>query len=331
MKRVGNLYEDLCSFENLYLAYKKAAKSVKFKPETLRYFYYLEYNLRHLQLKLLGEEYFPGVYRQFTIKDPKLRVISVASFEDRVVHHALINILEPIYERSFIHDSYATRKNKGTHKAVHRAQQFIRKNRYYLKMDVRKYFDSVDQAILLNIISSKIKDKKLFNLVSRIIKNGGENGKGLPIGNLTSQFFANCYLDRFDHIVKDYYAEKYYIRYMDDILLFSDDKEHLKDLRAFCRYTLKKELKLDLKEKVVFINSRENGVSFLGTRVFPDLIRINNKNLKRSLRRLKESEYKYREDIISEEQFTQSANSIVAHLCQYDTLSLRRAVFGKRP
>src|SRR6056297_999097 len=166
MKRMGNLYPELCSFNNLVQ------------------------NLTTLREGLEKETYQPGKYRTFEISDPKKRTISVAPFEDRVVHHAIVNILEPIYERRFIYDSYATRKDKGTHKAVRRAQTFLRSNKFYLKMDIQHYFDSVVQDILINIIAKKIKDKRLMRLIETIIRNGGDGMTGLPIGNLTSQFFA---------------------------------------------------------------------------------------------------------------------------------------------
>jgi len=328
MKRIGNLYDSICSFENLLSAFKKASRAASKKKATLNYFYNLEKNLLLLREKLLKETYTPGKYWQFTITDPKKRVISVAPFEDRIVHHAIVNILEPIYERRFIFDSYATRKNKGTHRAVRRAQEFLRHNALYLKTDIRHYFDSIDHNILMNTLRKKIKDEKLLNLIEKIIQKGGSCGKGLPIGNLTSQFFANCYLDVFDHIIKDESQEKYYIRYMDDMLFFSNDKEHLKDLRIYIHFILKEKFVLDLKEKATYINRRENGCSFLGTRVFPNTIRIKKENLKRSVKHLKENEQLYQKGKLSQNQFECSINSIIGHLSQYDTLELRRIIFG---
>jgi len=325
---VGNLYPELCSFNNLLLAFKKASRATKNKPETLLYFYNLEQNLTNLRERLEKETYQPGKYRTFEISDPKRRTISVAPFEDRVVHHALVNVMEPIYERRFIYDSYATRKDKGTHKAVRRAQDFLRTNQFYLKMDIHHYFESVVQDTLIEIIETKIKDKQLMRLIEKIIRNGGDGVKGLPIGNLTSQFFANCYLDVFDHWIKEENGEKHYIRYMDDSVLFSNDKEHLKNMRDYCRYMLKNQLGLTLKEKATYINTRQNGLSFLGTRIFPELIRINNKNLKRSLNRLKKREQAFQQGSIEQKEFLQSTNSIIAHLYQYNTLALRRAIFG---
>lgn len=203
MKRYGNLFSEFASFANLYQAYKKARKGAVGKPETRAFTFHLEPQLLELQTELLTGNYQPSPYRYFCIYDPKERQISVAAFRDRVVHHALINVLEPIYERCFIHDSYATRKGKGTHLAIERARRFLRKTGWFWKCDIDKYFDSMDQHTLIAILRRKIKDERLLSVVHRIVGNGGVAGIGLPIGNLTSQFFANVYLNPFDHFVKN--------------------------------------------------------------------------------------------------------------------------------
>jgi RNA-directed DNA polymerase len=202
MRRIGNLKCSFLSFENLFRAYKKAFKSTK-NYEACIFTFNIEKELLLLQEELDTGNYLPGDYRYFTILDPKKREISVAPFRDRVVHHTLINILEPLYEKRFISASYATRKNKGTHKAIAKAQQLQRNNHWYLKMDVRKYFGSINHKILLRIIKRKIKDPFVIFLCKTIIAKGGDGITGLPIGNLTSQFFANVYLDIFDHFIKD--------------------------------------------------------------------------------------------------------------------------------
>ena len=227
MKRHNNLYPKLISFNNLLIASKKALKGTTSKKDSLIYFYHLETNILKLQLELVNLTYIPGKYKYFRIYEPKEREIAVAPFIDRVVHHAIINIIEPIYEKIFINNSYATRKEKGTHKAIYKAQSYIKKNKWYFKTDIRKYFNNINHNILLNIIKRKIKDKKLLLLIERIIRNGGKDGIGLPIGNLTSQFFANVYLDKFDHYIKEELQIKYYIRYMDDLVIFDNNKEKL--------------------------------------------------------------------------------------------------------
>lgn len=329
MKRIGGLFEEFASFSNILAAYKKAREGARKNEERLEFSYNLEQELRQIREELLDGSYQPRSYRQFVIRDPKERVISVAPFRDRVVHHALVRVLEPVYERRFIFDSYATRKGKGAHAAVFRAQEFLRKCHWYYKTDIEKYFDSVDQQVLLDIIGQKIKDRGLMEVTARIIRNGGHNGKGLPIGNLTSQFFANVYLNPFDQFVKEKLGAHYYIRYMDDIVCFSQDKEQLKGWRAPISQYLGEKLKLRLKESATFFNNRDNGLSFLGARVFPNLIRIHPENLKRAIRNMRTRKWQYEQGQETYTRFLDSQNSHWAYLSVYDTLALRRQIVAK--
>jgi retron-type reverse transcriptase len=313
MKRYGQLFDDLTSFSNLLSAYKKARKGAVGKPSTQQFSFQLEPALLELQQELINGRYKSCAYRYFQIYDPKERIISVASFEDRVVHHALINILEPIYERCFIYDSYATRKEKGTHLAIDRAQAFLKEGPWFLKTDIDKYFDSINQDILMALLSRKIKDQRLLEVAQAIIENGGINGVGLPIGNLTSQFFANVYLNPFDHFVKQQLGVKY-VRYMDDFVLFSKNKEELKSHKKAIKDYLAERLKLCLKEKATFLNQAQNGLTFLGRRVFPGTIRIARPNGKRMLRRMKSKERAHKNGDLDQAVFLQSMNSYWAQL-----------------
>ena len=325
VRRVGNLFDRLTSFEHLYAAAKKAIKGSGGKRDTHRFFFYLEPELLCIRRELLDRSYEPGAYRYFTIHEPKERVISVAPFRDRVVHHALVSVLEPIYERVFIHDSYATRKGKGTHRAVARAQQYVRNNEYYLKADIRKYFPTIDHGILLAIIERKIKDRDVQWLTRRIIARSGD--PGLPIGNLTSQFFANVYLDVFDHYMKDRLGVRHYLRYMDDFVVFSNSKTELKNLRDLAADFLANTLRLSLKTESCYINRRLNGLSFLGTRIFPNLIRLKRENLTRTLARVRKREQQFVGGEIEEEEYRDSMMSLMAHLQTYDTRNLLKDVF----
>lgn len=328
MKRIGHLFERVCSFENLYRAVLKARKGNLHNAASHRYFFLLEREILWLQEALLSDAYRPGAYFYFTINDPKERQIAVAPFRDRVVHHAIVAVLEPYYEKRFIHDSYACRKGKGTHKAIARAQSFLRKNRWFLKSDIDHFFDSVDHDILLRILHRKVKDVRLLNLIERIIRNGGvEEGKGLPIGNLTSQFFANLYLHELDIFIKQELRGRHYIRYMDDFVLFHEDKEWLKDRRLRIEDFLAARLQLSLKEKATFLNQRLNGLSFLGARVFPNTVRIKRENLNRTLVRLRQREIEYINGEIEEEQFQMCVASIAGHLEAFNTLELRKNIF----
>ena len=328
MKRIGYLFEPFTDFSNLYLAAKKALKGSHNSQEALAFYFHMEKELLQLQQELIGGTYQPGAYRYFTIKDPKERRISVAPFRDRVVHHALVNILEPIYEKRFIYYSYATRKGKGTHRAIYRAQQFLRKNRWFLKSDVEKYFDSVDHAILKNILQRKIRDKRFLRVLFAVINNGGQNGKGLPVGNLTSQFLANVYLDILDKYIKQELRVKYYIRYMDDFVLFSHDKAQLKEIRQHIRLFLDRELHLQMKENATYINQRLNGLTFLGMRSFPNLIRIRNENLKRSIKKLRLREKQFLNNKIDESQWMNSVQSILEHMNIANSWFLKKEIFG---
>jgi len=230
MKTYNHLFEQICSFENLLSAAKKAQRSKKLKQDVARFNFRLEHELLKLQEELLNGTYQPGGYYEFYIFEPKKRMISAAPYRDRVVHHALCNLIEPIFDKTFIYDSYACRKDKGTHRAVERFTQFCRKNKYVLKCDVKKYFPSIDHEILYELICRKIADKRTLWLIKLIIDSSNEQERvleyyqgddlftslarrmGIPIGNLTSQFFANIYLNGFDHYVKEQLQCRYYIR-----------------------------------------------------------------------------------------------------------------------
>ena len=240
----------MISFGSLLQAAHSAARGKRFKPSVARFIFDLERQLLLLHEELASKIYRPGPYRTFTIYEGKTRQISAAPFRDRVVHHALTGILEPIFERSFIFDSYACRKGKGTHAAVDRCQQFARRYRYVLKADVRKYFPSIDHTILKTLITRKIKDPHVLWLVATIIDHSNpqdpvlmwfpgddlftptERRRGLPLGNQTSQFFANVYLDPLDHFVTDHLGLSY-VRYVDDFLVFADDKRRLHEVKLF--------------------------------------------------------------------------------------------------
>jgi RNA-directed DNA polymerase len=326
MKRIGNLYPEFCSFANLLSAYRKARMGTRANQETGAFFLHQEAELLQLQDELREMTYYPRPYRYFQIRDPKVRTISVAAFRDRVVHHALVNMLEPIYERVFIFDSYATRKGKGNHLAILRAQHLLRHNPWFLKSDVDKYFDSIRQDTLLDIIARKIKDKGLLEITARILHNGGVHGCGLPIGNLTSQFFANVYLNTFDTYVKQELGVRHYIRYMDDFVLFEKDKARLKALLPALEAFLADHLHLRIKRTATFMNQASNGLTFLGKRIFPALIRIARPNLKRMQRRMKTREIAWQQGEITEDQFLASQNSCWACLAFGDTYKLRKCL-----
>jgi retron-type reverse transcriptase len=296
MKRFNELYSQIYEFPNLYLAFQKAARGKRSKEEVAAFEYDVETQLFQLQEELQSQTYQPGPYRSFTIHDPKRRLISAAPFRDRVVHHALCNIIEPIYERVFIGDSFANRIGKGNHRALDSAQYFSRKYKYVLQCDIQQYFPSIDHPILLNILERKIRDEKVVWLCGKILKSGegifasGSTGyfpgddlfsyfrpRGLPIGNLTSQFWGNVYLNELDQRIKRKLHCKAYLRYVDDFLLFSNDKKQLWDWKEQVIAELQK-LRLVLHEERSTVVPCKTGIPFLGFRIFPQYRRLKRKN-----------------------------------------------------
>lgn len=294
-KKNKNIYNKITEFQNLWLASRKARRGKRQKNEVLEFEYNLEENLFHIKEQLENESYNFGKYYHFTIKEPRDREIYAAPYTDRVVHHALCNIIEPILDKAMIYDTYACRIGKGTHKAINRAQNFLRSNNWVLKMDIKKYFFTIDHQILLKDISKKILDVKVLNLIQKILAtytssseyyyqfsddtlfDYGRN-RGLPIGNLTSQLFANYFLNKMDRFIKQALKFKHYIRYMDDFLIFSKDKDRLKnafdELKNFCN-----SIRLRLHNTKCQIFPYTNGIKFLGFHIYRCRKRILRENL----------------------------------------------------
>lgn len=346
MKKHKNLFDQICSFENLLLAARKAQKGKRSKHHTARFNTELEKELVQLQRELLDGSYQPGHYHSFYIYDPKKRLISAAPYRDRVVHHAVCNIIEPIFEKAFIYDSYANRKGKGTHRAIQRYQEFCRKNEYVLKCDIKKYFPSIDHEILKREIRGKISCNRSLQLIDKIIdcSNPQEEiieyflgddlltplsrRRGLPIGNLTSQFFSNIYLNRFDHFIKEKMNCKYYIRYVDDFVIFCNDKNTLDEIKKNIVIYLS-QLRLKMNEKKFRIYRVGEGVEFLGHRIFRHFRLLKKQNIIRFKRRLKKYRKAFLNDEMSLEKLTQSIQSWVAHASHSNTWRLREKIFSE--
>lgn len=324
MKRVGHLYEQFVTFENLLKAYRKARKATGKSREAQEFAFRLEPELLCLQRELQAGTWTPSPYRYFTIYEPKRRTISAAAFRDRVVHHALIQVIEPVFDPTFIHHSYATRKEKGVHVAREHAQRLMRRFPYYLKVDVDGYFASIHHEILCSLLNRKIKDARLMALMRRIIEAPNPDQVGLPIGNLTSQFFGNVYLNPLDHHLCDELGCRGYLRYMDDMLVFSRDRKALKGyLKAMTAFT-QEQLKLELKARATLFGSSQDGLPFLGARIFRKTIRIKRENFQRTKRRLKQAYAQYLAGTLTEEAYQASLNGHMACLKQYDSLGLRQ-------
>lgn len=326
MKRHGNLWNDLVSFENIYKAAMKAKKRKRWKNSFLYFQKDFEPNLIHIQDSLITKTYQPGSYKKFLIYEPKRREISAAPYRDRIVHHAICNCIEPIFQRTFIDQSFSNQKGKGTHKAVELYRQYAFNNLYVLKCDIKKYFPSIDHKILKNLIQRKIKDKQVLELINLIIDNSNqqepifeyfegdtlftpyERRKGIPIGNLTSQFFANVYLNPLDHFVKETLGCKSYIRYVDDFVLLDNDKRKLIEyLRKIEKFLAKYRLKLH--ERKVVLTPTQKGIKFLGYKVFPNRIELKTENIRRYKMRMKKYRTEFKEKKITLEKIKQSMAS----------------------
>jgi retron-type reverse transcriptase len=292
MKRKGNLFYRVCSFENIHHAYFKARRGKRFKRDILDFNYHLEYNLIDTKEKLERKKYVHGGYKEFVVRDSKERLIRAPLFRDRVVHHSLCSVVEPIFENSFIFNSYACRKKKGAHKGIKRLKTFLKDNRgtYCLKCDISKYFDSINQDVLFKIIKRKIKDEKIVWLIDEIISSfNQETGVGIPIGNLTSQLFANIYLNELDQFVKHNLKQKKFVRYMDDFLILGKEKQTMHILKKEIKMFLENNLKLELNPKKANIFPIFLGIDFLGYILFQNYILLRKSTVKRLLRKIEKS------------------------------------------
>ncbi len=322
-------FDEAISFTGLFQAWRKAKRGASGSSSSLAFEYNLESELLRLSDELASGYWQPGGYRTFIIHEPKKRLIAEAPFRDRVVHHALVGLLEPYYEERFIENSFATRKGKGTHKAVLCAQENLRQHQWYLKSDIQSYFASVKLPLLIKLLQDDGHDPRLLTFVERILFCDCTM-PGLPIGNLTSQFLANVYLDAFDKWVLTDCAVPGYLRYMDDFVLFHEDKEILKKLQMWIKDWLLDNRGLLLKARATRINKRSHGLGFLGTRVFPGTIRLRRENLKRTLRHLAKREWEAATGRISQDELATRAGSHLAHVEFWNTHHLKERIFFGR-
>lgn len=350
MKTYKNLFPKITSFENLILAWEKARRGKRSKPAVARFEENAEGELFQLQRELQSQTYHPGPYRNFIIHDPKKRKISAAPFRDRVVHHALCNVIEPIYEPKFIYDSYANRIGKGTHRALDRAQSYARRYRYVLKADIETFFPAIDHDILCQILQHHIVCPQTRWLINQIVDSGqgilteeyrqrwfpgddllaAARPRGLPIGNQTSQFWANVYLNPLDHFVKRDLKCAAYVRYVDDFLLFHNSKGTLHQLRqAIEEFLVLLRLTIHSEKSVVFPVA--NGIPFLGFQVFPDHRRLLKGNVRTFLRRFRIQRRAIRRGELSFQDIKPSLTSWNAHTDHGDTWRLRMKLFQQRP
>ncbi len=348
---MGPTLDEVASLANLFRAARAARRHKRRFPYVRAFEADLEPELLRLRDELLAGTYRPGPFRTFSVQDPKPRLISAAPYRDRVVHHAVVRVLEPLWERRFIHHSYACRRGKGTHVALDACTRFARRHPYVLHADVRKYFPSVDHAVLEQLLFRWVWDRGLRALLGRLIRHTGElepvadwfpgddlftpaeRSRGLPIGNLTSQFFANAFLDPLDHFVTDELGHGAYVRYMDDALVFGDSPRELAVVRdAMAAFLAGMRLRLHPGKRA--ISRTEDAVRFLGFRVFATHRRVTHEGKVRQQRRLRRLAADFAAGRIAAEGVRSSVAAMAGHLMHANTYYLRcaraqRAVFSR--
>jgi RNA-directed DNA polymerase len=345
-KRFNHLYEQVCDFGNLYKAFKKASKGKRGQPEVVAFELELEPNLIDIQDRLRAGTWRPGPYRSFHVAEPKARLISAAPFADRVVHHALVNIIEPLFEATFIGDSYANRKGKGTHAALDRAQVWMRHYPYALQCDIKQFFPSVDHELLLAVLARKLACQRTLALCGHILAGGAHlhanervpgyagddlfsalRPRGLPLGNLTSQFWANVLLNEMDQFIKRELRVVPYLRYVDDFVLFGSSKPELWAAKAAIVQRLSG-LRLSMHPRRSTVLRCEDGLPFLGLRLFPHHRRLKARNPRAFARRLRGWRAAVARGTMAWPQVSQRTAGWVAHAEGANTWRLRCALFG---
>jgi len=337
MKIYKNVFEDIISLENLFSAWDKFKKDKQKKRDVQLFEWKLEENIFKLHRDLKYRRYKHGAYTSFYINDPKQRHIHKANVRDRVLHHAVSTVLNSIFDPTFISNSFSCRVGKGTHKGLNVLAKMIKqvsgnyfKPCFILKCDVKKFFETIDHRILLNIISKRIKDNDAMWLLEKIIESLASKystifkRKGIPIGNLTSQLFANIYLNEFDQFVKHKLRVKHYIRYTDDFIIVAKEKSYLEDLIFPIYSFLLNKLILKLHPRKIIIHKLHQGADFLGYVLLPHYRLIRTKTKQRIIRKLEERVKGYRNGLISKQTLNQSFQSYLGVLSHASSHKFRK-------
>ena len=328
MKRVGSLFSQIWDRSNIATAFWRAARAKSDRSEVRCFRDSIDTNLNGLSFLLRSGQYCFGPYRSFEVRDTKSRTIHAPCFADRVVHHAIINVIGPVLERGAIAHSYACRCGRGQHAALATASRWTNRQSWYGKIDVRKFYDNVDHEILLQMLRRRFREQRLLSLLQRVVDSySSAPGKGIPIGALTSQYFGNFYLDRFDHLMKSTGLVPRYIRYMDDVVIWSDHGK-LKDIRHYAMEFLSV-LKLAAKDRGQWNRCRQ-GVPFLGFTIYPNRIRLNKQGRKRLSRKSRLLEIQFRDGKLSSLEYQSRLASLFAHAEFADDVKWRNAVLNRR-
>ena len=341
MHRHHDLFERFATFEALYRGHLKARRGKRDRPEVMRFSQNLEPNLLQIQRELIAGTYRTGAYRYFRVFEPKERTVAALPYRDRVMQHALIGVLEPLWERAFHHDSYACRPGKGMHLGADRAQQFLRQVErghgrvYVLKADISKYFNSIDHGVLKRLLRRRIGCPRTLAVCDEIIDTSAVLGdlapKGLPIGNLTSQLWANVYLHELDDFVKHGLRERRYLRYMDDFCVVHHDKAHLHRIRHDIEVFLWDQLRLTTNHKTQVFpvsNTHGRGLDFLGYKIWPHARRVRKDSVLRMRKKLRHLQRQYAVGAIELDDVRQVVASWIGHASHADSQNLRKELLG---
>jgi len=353
MKTLKNVFEQVVDYDNLYRAYLNARLCKRYRYEVLNFSAHLEDNLVKLQKELIDRTYTLGKYREFYIYEPKKRLVMAQPFKDRVVQWAIYQVLNPVFAQGYITDSYACIKERGTHKAVKRLHYWLRQvgkkpeKYYFLKLDISKYFYRIDHDVLMGILKRKIHDDDMIFLLDKIVnssetnfglppgKSPGEvkrsdrvSEKGMPVGNLSSQMFANLYLNELDQYCKRMLGIHFYVRYMDDVIILHQDKDQLHEWKRIIDTFLKEKLQLDLNEKTC-IRPITLGVEFCGYKIWNTHIKLRKSTALKMKRNLKKLQKEYAAGEVTVEEAKQTISSYLGILKHCDSYSLKRTIFGE--
>ncbi len=338
-------FEQVCDWPNLLKAWHNAARGKRGKPSVAAFEHQSADHLLEIQAQLRNGTWQPGEYVHFQIHSPKTRQISAAPFADRVVHHALCNVIAPVFERRFIPDSYANRTGKGTHRAVDRVQHYAKQYRFALRLDVVKHFPSIDHAILMETLRGPIRDQRILGLINTIIASGDRvleheyemvwfpgddlfavcRPRGLPIGNLTSQFWSNCYMNPLDQFIKRELRCPAYLRYVDDMALFSNSKHELWEWKSAIVERLES-LRLTIHEESAQVQPVTAGIPWLGFIVHPAHRLLKARKAVEATRRLNEKFEAWQAREIRFVEFAASVRGWINHVRYGDTWGLRKHV-----
>lgn len=324
------MWDTITDFSNLYTAYHRAALRRRYKGDALRFGINLERELLLLQKELRDGSYKPGAYRSFIRCDSKRRIIQVAPFRDRVVHHAVCGVIAPLFEKYFIYDSYACRKGRGTHKAVFRVEKYVQAisnnysdHAYSMHSDIRKYFDSIDHEVLFRCIQKRIYDKQTLQLLWKIIKSNGMD-KGIPIGNLTSQLFANIYLNELDQYVRGDRGITTYVRYMDDIIIVANTKQELWNIYMYMKDICEHTLLISFKESSPQIIPYEKGIPFLGYVLFRTHRTLRKSTMRRMFKKAKKKQILYEKGVVTRDSFVNAMASFDGYVKHANAWHVRK-------